>query len=81
MHGANSTVRAISNWVGGCGMTATNVGDVMFVDFPKQPIVVLSSAEAVNDLLEKRSDIYSDRPHVVMDELFVILSLSMFLAC
>lgn len=37
-----------------------------------QPMVVLSSQDAVRDLMEKRSAIYSDRPRfVLLNELFV----------
>ena len=48
-------------------------GDVMWLDIPTRPILVLGSAEAVTDLLEKRSDIYSDRPQNIMNELYVFL--------
>ncbi|KAK7676908.1 hypothetical protein QCA50_020164 [Cerrena zonata] len=44
-------------------------GDVLYLNIPTQPVLVLNSAQAVLDLLEKRSEIYSDRPPVVMDEL------------
>ena len=44
-------------------------GDVFYLDIPTQPVLVLNSAQAVFDLLEKRSEIYSDRPLIVMDEL------------
>ncbi|KAH8094866.1 cytochrome P450 98A3 [Cristinia sonorae] len=36
-------------------------GDVIHLHVPWQPIIVLNSAKAALDLLEKRSDIYSDR--------------------
>ena len=41
----------------------------MYLNVPKQPIVVLNNPEVVFELLEKRSDIYSSRTEVVMDEL------------
>ena len=44
-------------------------GDMFYLDIPKQPTIVLDSAEAAIELLEKRSDIYSDRTQYVMDEL------------
>ncbi|KAK7677340.1 hypothetical protein QCA50_019670 [Cerrena zonata] len=44
-------------------------GDVMFLDLPNQPTVVLDSVEAAFELLEKRSDIYSDRPVSIMQQL------------
>ncbi|KAK7681339.1 hypothetical protein QCA50_015430 [Cerrena zonata] len=37
-------------------------GDVVYLNLASQPTVVLNSAKAAFDLLEKRSDIYSDRP-------------------
>lgn len=42
---------------------------MFYLDIPKQPTIVLDSAEAAIELLEKRSDIYSDRTQYVMDEL------------
>lgn len=45
------------------------LGDVIYIQIPKQSIIILGSARAATDLLEKRSDIYSDRPKIVMHEL------------
>nr|GAT55001.1 cytochrome P450 [Mycena chlorophos] len=46
-------------------------GDVMYMKVPgKSPIVILSSLLAAQDLLEKRSAIYSDRPRFALFELF-----------
>ena len=42
------------------------LGDVVSVEVFGQPIIILSSPEAVTDLFEKRSAIYSDRMHQVM---------------
>ncbi|KAI0078416.1 cytochrome P450 [Panus rudis PR-1116 ss-1] len=36
-------------------------GDVVYLDLPFRPTAVLGSVKAARDLLEKRSDIYSDR--------------------
>ena len=36
--------------------------DLVYIELPRQPIVVLNSAKAVTDLLDKRAAIYSDRP-------------------
>ncbi|KAK7678473.1 hypothetical protein QCA50_018533 [Cerrena zonata] len=44
-------------------------GDVMYLDLPGNATVVLGSAQAAADLLDKRSDIYSDRPTSVMHQL------------
>ncbi|KAJ7434467.1 cytochrome P450 [Mycena latifolia] len=45
-------------------------GDVMCLRIPGQPIIVLDSLQAAEDLLEKRSAIYSDRPKFHAYELF-----------
>lgn len=37
-------------------------GDVVFLYIPGAPMVILNSAKATNDLLEKQSANYSDRP-------------------
>ena len=44
-------------------------GDLLYLQVPTQNFVVLSSAQAAFDLLEKRSDIYSDRPTFLMHKL------------
>lgn len=49
------------------------IGDMIFLDLPGQPTVVLNSVDAAIDLLEKRSDIYSDRPVSLMHHLCVLL--------
>jgi hypothetical protein len=36
-------------------------GDIFYMNMIGQPVVVLNSAQAASDLLEKRSAIYSDR--------------------
>lgn len=47
--------------------------DIIFLDLPTQPTLVLNSFKAATDLMEKRSSIYSDKPAAVMDELYVQL--------
>jgi hypothetical protein len=37
-------------------------GDLIYLKILNRPVVVLNSAEAAMDLLEKRSKKYSDRP-------------------
>ncbi|CCM02244.1 uncharacterized protein FIBRA_04325 [Fibroporia radiculosa] len=39
-------------------------GDIIHVEVLGQPIILLSSAEVAKDLLDKRSSIYSNRPHM-----------------
>lgn len=46
-------------------------GDVMHLHFLGQPVIVLNSVQAAVDLLEKRSANYSDRPRLVVLEMFV----------
>jgi hypothetical protein len=51
----------------------TNIaGDIMSFHVFGQVIVVLSSTKATKDLLEKRGDIYSDRPVIPFYEMYVI---------
>ncbi|KAH8104105.1 cytochrome P450 [Cristinia sonorae] len=45
---------------------ALKYGDIIHLNVLGQSIVVLSSLEAINDLLEKRSAIYSSRPRSTM---------------
>ncbi|TCD70018.1 hypothetical protein EIP91_005269 [Steccherinum ochraceum] len=44
-------------------------GDVVFLDLPAQPTILVGSAKVVFDLLEKRSEIYSDRRMPIMLEM------------
>jgi hypothetical protein len=41
-------------------------GDVIYTEALGEKTVFLGTAEAVNDLLEGRGTIYSDRPHMIM---------------
>uniref|UniRef100_A0A0W0ETD1 Cytochrome P450 n=1 Tax=Moniliophthora roreri TaxID=221103 RepID=A0A0W0ETD1_MONRR len=51
-------------------------GDVIFLRIFSQPMVVLSTFETAQELLEKRSAIYSDRPRFVLfSELYAISSI------
>ncbi|KAK7687641.1 hypothetical protein QCA50_008856 [Cerrena zonata] len=45
---------------------SNSYGDVLYLKTPTQAVVVLGSAQAALDLLDKRSDIYSSRPHIRM---------------
>jgi hypothetical protein len=40
--------------------------DIIYIDAAGTPIIILNSLEACNDLLEKRSTIYSSRYHQTM---------------
>ena len=52
-------------------LTCCFVGDIVFLDLPFQPTLVIGSAKVAYDLMEKRSHIYSDRAPCRMDELCV----------
>jgi hypothetical protein len=41
-------------------------GDVVYTEALGQKTIILGSADVVADLLERKSAIYSDRPHFVM---------------
>lgn len=43
-----------------------SAGDVLHVKVLGNHVIILESLEAVNDLFEKRSSIYSDRPRMPM---------------
>jgi hypothetical protein len=49
-------------------------GNVVYTEVLGQKIVILGSANVVTDLLERKSAMYSDRPHLVMThELWVLV--------
>ncbi|PBK75833.1 cytochrome P450 [Armillaria solidipes] len=48
---------------------AATYGDILYLDTPGNPTVVLNSAQAAADLFEKRSRNYSDRPDFTMMKL------------
>ena len=41
------------------------LGKIMHVDIFGQSFIILNSSKIARDLMEKRSSIYSDRPHFV----------------
>ncbi|KAK0234191.1 cytochrome P450 [Armillaria fumosa] len=47
----------------------TTYGDVFYLDIPGNPTVVINSAQAAEDLFQKRSGNYSDRPDFTMMKL------------
>ena len=60
-----------------CGVC--RAGDVIYIHIFGNPIVVLNSAEAVNDLFEKRSAIYSSRPvRTMINDLYAFFDASPF---
>ncbi|KAF8578222.1 cytochrome P450 [Ramaria rubella] len=48
------------------GRWAKVYGDVIHVSIFGRPIIILNTYRAVNDLLERKSSIYSSRPHLTM---------------
>ena len=50
------------------------VGDVVHLKPLGQHIIILGSAKAAFDLLDKRSNIYSDRPKSLVIELYARVS-------
>jgi len=48
-------------------------GDILCLHVFGQVIVVLNSVKATKDLLERRGDIYSDRPAIPIYEMYVVL--------
>jgi hypothetical protein len=53
-------------------------GDILSFRVFGQVIVVLNSAKATKDLLERRGNIYSDRPVIPIHEMYVFLPLMCF---
>ncbi|KAJ7206267.1 cytochrome P450 [Mycena pura] len=49
---------------------AKTYGDVVYLELPGKSIVLLDSLQAAEDLLDKRSAIYSDRPPFTLYEMF-----------
>ena len=48
------------------------LGDIMHLDLLGQSMIVLGSMQSASDLMEKRSNNYSDRPSSVMVDLYVL---------
>ncbi|KZP23303.1 cytochrome P450 [Athelia psychrophila] len=53
-------------WVAYHEMCKKNNSDMVYLNILGRSVLVLDSAEAINDLLDKRSNIYSSRPWVIM---------------
>ncbi|KAK0469478.1 cytochrome P450 [Desarmillaria tabescens] len=52
-------------WITYAQWTAT-YGDVLYLNTPGNPTIILNSAQVATELLEKRSALYSDRPDMQM---------------
>ena len=46
--------------------------DILYLRLPGQPAIVVNSVSMAVDLLEKRSENYSDRATVIMDKLCAV---------
>lgn len=53
-------------------------GDIIHLNVIGQPIIVLNTEKAANDLLQKKGKIYSERPYMPMQEMRVFPPLSGF---
>ena len=43
--------------------------DMLFLDLPRRPTVIVNSFDDAVELMERRSKLYSDRPQDIMDTL------------
>lgn len=50
----------------GFGLASPSLGDVVFAKIFQRPVLVLNSLRAAQDLLEKKSANYSDRPRLIL---------------
>lgn len=64
VYGANHLLESST-----CVSSLCHIGDIIGLNVLHKSIIVLNSEEAANDLLDKRSGIYSDRPRFPMLEL------------
>ena len=48
------------------------LGEIIHLKTPAQHIVVLGSTQVAVDLLDKHSETYSNRPQVLMNDLYVV---------
>ncbi|KAJ7448913.1 cytochrome P450 [Mycena latifolia] len=53
-------------WLAFLAMGAKFNSDILYLNLLGSPTIVLNSVQAAEDLLDKRSAIYSDRPNIVM---------------
>ena len=51
-----------------------HVGDVVYLDVLGKPMLILGSMEAAQELMDKRSGIYSGKPPSSMADLYVKFS-------
>jgi hypothetical protein len=49
-----------------CPFDLDQKGDIISITLPGKTIIVLNSQDAIDELLVKRSSIYSDRPYIPM---------------
>jgi hypothetical protein len=51
-------------------------GDIVYFSVLGQQVIILNSLKVVNELFDKRSHMYSDRPLLPMRDMYVIPSIS-----
>ena len=56
------------------------IGDIIYLNAMGQPIVVLNSASVAADLFERRANIYSDRPTMIVTHEYLCGGLLFFTA-
>ena len=52
-------------------LTTTAGSNLIFLDLPNQPTLIVNSLSAAMELMDKRSKNFSDKPAMVMDVLYV----------
>jgi hypothetical protein len=72
------TLRTISNVFRGLLMYLS--GEMMYISALGQGVLVINSQRVAIDLLEKRSNIYSDRPHYIAAGYFLTKNLTFTLS-
>ena len=55
-----------------------SIGGLIYVNILGQDTLIIGSFDVASDLLEKRSNIYSDRPVLTLDEMCVLLKIGCF---
>ncbi|KAJ3555335.1 hypothetical protein NM688_g2640 [Phlebia brevispora] len=62
-------VPLIKPWIVYEKWAQTYGSDVLCMQLPSQPVIILNSAQVAGDLLGERSNIYGDKPRALMDKL------------
>ena len=57
----------------------TSSGDVIYIQLPKQPMLILNSLSDADNMLNKRAGVYSGRPDIFMVNALYALDPSSFM--